>query len=314
MDLGATVCTRSSPDCAACPVADDCVALREDRIATLPTPRPRKALPHRELRVLLIERGGEILFERRPPLGIWGGLWSLPELSLDADVRASIKSRYAAEVVVRDSLPTIAHGFTHFSLTLHPQCVTARHWPLHAEAPGIAMADARRCAGRRAACADQETDAVAGALGPATSFPRMRESARPPSFPRSASVERYGPPPSFPRRRESSVSTHAAGSPLARGRRVSRSRRHSREGGNPESFDGRRWVPACAGTTRFSRARRHSRKARVSNATAHRRHSREGGNPVSYDDRHSSYDDPRSVSACTTSFSTSRSHLSSASS
>ena len=77
------------------PVAGDCVALKTDRIDALPSPRPRKALPQRALRVLLIERGGEILFERRPPLGIWGGLWSLPELPLDADVRAAVKARFA---------------------------------------------------------------------------------------------------------------------------------------------------------------------------------------------------------------------------
>jgi A/G-specific adenine glycosylase len=74
MDLGATVCTRTKPNCGACPVARDCVALTQDRVGELPSPRPRKVLPQRAVRVLLIERGGEILFERRPPLGIWGGL------------------------------------------------------------------------------------------------------------------------------------------------------------------------------------------------------------------------------------------------
>ncbi|MEO8346191.1 MAG: A/G-specific adenine glycosylase [Betaproteobacteria bacterium] len=149
MDLGATICVRTTPDCAACPVADDCVALREDRVAELPSPRRKKALPHREVRVLLIERGGEILFERRPPLGIWGGLWSLPELPLDADVGDALKTRYAADIIVRDALPTIAHGFTHFSLTLHPQRVTARAWPARAEVPGtiwLTLADARGAA------------------------------------------------------------------------------------------------------------------------------------------------------------------------
>ena len=69
------------------------IASRSTTIAStqLPSPRPRKALPQRALRVLLIEHGGEILFERRPPLGIWGGLWSLPELPLDADVRAAVQ-------------------------------------------------------------------------------------------------------------------------------------------------------------------------------------------------------------------------------
>jgi A/G-specific adenine glycosylase len=149
MDLGATVCTRTKPDCAGCPVAGDCVALRQDRVAELPSPRPKKALPHRELRVLLIEHGGEILFERRPPMGIWGGLWSLPELPLDTDVRVAVKARFAAEVTVREQLPPIAHGFTHFTLTLHPQRVSARRWPSRAEAPGtiwLAPADARGAA------------------------------------------------------------------------------------------------------------------------------------------------------------------------
>ena len=149
MDLGATVCTRTSPACAACPVAVDCVAFNEGRIGELPSPRPKKTLPHREIRVLLIERGGEILFERRPPLGIWGGLWSLPEFPLDADVRKAVRTRFAADVIPRDDLPTIEHGFTHFLLTLHPQRVTARGWPSRAEAPGtiwLTPADARGAA------------------------------------------------------------------------------------------------------------------------------------------------------------------------
>ncbi len=136
MDLGATVCARARPSCTACPVAHDCIAFNERRTDELPSPRPKKVLPQRALRVLLIERGGEILFERRPPLGIWGGLWSLPELPLDADVRATVKTRFAADVVLRDALPAIAHGFTHFALTLHPQRVSARRWPSRAEAPG----------------------------------------------------------------------------------------------------------------------------------------------------------------------------------
>jgi A/G-specific adenine glycosylase len=136
MDLGATVCTRTSPRCAECPVAADCVAHLQSRIDELPSPKPRKPLPQRAVRVLLIERGGEILFEKRPPLGIWGGLWSLPECALDADVAAAVRARFGAHVDVRDALPPIAHGFTHFALTLHPQRLAATRWPRRAEAPG----------------------------------------------------------------------------------------------------------------------------------------------------------------------------------
>ena len=136
MDLGATVCTRSSPRCDACPVAADCVARRDDRIAELPAPRPKRALPQRAVRVLVFERGGAILLEKRPPLGIWGGLWSLPELPLDDDPRAFAQSRYGADAEPGASLAPIAHGFTHFALTLHPQRMRIHAWPATAETPG----------------------------------------------------------------------------------------------------------------------------------------------------------------------------------
>ena len=136
MDLGATICTRAAPRCTECPVAADCVARREDRIAELPSPRPRKMLPQRAVRVLVIERAGAILFEKRPAVGIWSGLWSLPELDVDADIARQCKARFATDVIVGENLPPIEHGFTHFRLTIHPQRIAARAWPARAEAPG----------------------------------------------------------------------------------------------------------------------------------------------------------------------------------
>ncbi len=137
MDLGATICTRTNPRCGECPVATDCVARIDRRVAELPARRPKQSLPQRAVRLLLIEHGGELLFEKRPSLGVWGGLWSLPECPLEADVRASVKRRYGANVEVRDALAPIAHGFTHFSLILHPQRVSAARWPVRAEMPGM---------------------------------------------------------------------------------------------------------------------------------------------------------------------------------
>jgi A/G-specific adenine glycosylase len=137
MDLGATVCTRTSPQCDRCPVAIDCVARRDDRVASLPSPRPKKALPQRAVRVLLIERAGAILLEKRPAAGIWAGLWSLPEIDVEGDVARHCKARFAATVVLGESLPVIEHGFTHYRLTIHPQRVAVRAWPVRAEAPGF---------------------------------------------------------------------------------------------------------------------------------------------------------------------------------
>jgi A/G-specific adenine glycosylase len=137
MDLGATLCTRTAPRCGDCPVATDCVARLEGRIADLPTPRPTKARPSRAVRVLVLEHAGTILLEKRPAAGIWAGLWSLPEIDLDADVGRHCKARFLASVRVGAALPPIEHGFTHFSLTIHPQRVAVRRWPLRAEAPGL---------------------------------------------------------------------------------------------------------------------------------------------------------------------------------
>jgi A/G-specific adenine glycosylase len=138
MDLGATVCLRSRPRCDMCPVHEDCIARIGHRIAQLPTPRPAKDLPHREIRVLVIERDGALLFEKRPANGIWGGLWSLPECALDDDARSIVHTRYGADVAVHDALPVIEHGFTHFALTMHPQRLRASRWPQSAQEQGTA--------------------------------------------------------------------------------------------------------------------------------------------------------------------------------
>jgi len=120
MDLGATVCTRAQPRCEACPVSADCVAWREGRTATLPSPRPAKAIPQREVRLLVIERDGQVLLERRPAQGIWGGLWSLPECALDEDVRAVAQQRFGIDAGPSHALPPLEHAFTHFRLTMRP--------------------------------------------------------------------------------------------------------------------------------------------------------------------------------------------------
>jgi A/G-specific adenine glycosylase len=137
MDLGATVCTRRAPCCEVCPVARDCVARVDDRIGELPSPRPKRTLPQRLVRVLVIERAGTILFEKRPNAGIWGGLWSLPEVPVDIDPAAHCRACFAARVTAGEELPPIEHAFTHFRLTILPQRIAVRSWPPRVESPGF---------------------------------------------------------------------------------------------------------------------------------------------------------------------------------
>jgi A/G-specific adenine glycosylase len=86
MDLGATVCTRSNPACGKCPLTADCMALLTQRVADLPTPRMAKVLPIKQLIFLLLHNNQQqVMLEKRPPTGIWGGLWSLPEFANEDD-------------------------------------------------------------------------------------------------------------------------------------------------------------------------------------------------------------------------------------
>jgi A/G-specific adenine glycosylase len=107
MDLGATVCTRSRPACERCPVAKACVARREQRVGELPAPRARRPLPVRRANWFVYVRGGEVLLERRPGAGLWGGLWTFPEARLPATPRGR-------------KLAPLEHGFTHFRLRAQP--------------------------------------------------------------------------------------------------------------------------------------------------------------------------------------------------
>jgi A/G-specific adenine glycosylase len=88
MDLGATVCTRSKPDCARCPLSRGCLALHQGRPTDYPSPRPRRDMLARQTRMLLVfDRADRLLLERRAPSGVWGGLWVPPELAPRAQLQ-----------------------------------------------------------------------------------------------------------------------------------------------------------------------------------------------------------------------------------
>ena len=120
MDLGARTCTARNPACQACPVAVDCVARLEDRIAELPGRKARKATPRRRVAMLAVVARGEVLLEKRPATGIWGGLWSLPEIAADADPGEALRSGWGLTAASSAQLPAFEHAFTHFTLEVTP--------------------------------------------------------------------------------------------------------------------------------------------------------------------------------------------------
>jgi len=131
MDMGATLCTRSSPSCERCPMAPRCVAFATGRTAELPVRKPKKTTPEKVAHMLLIVDRGQVLLEQRPATGIWGGLLSLPELAghaaqadapEDSAVSAAVQCFGAMESLER--LLPVVHVFTHYKLHIHPLLVT----------------------------------------------------------------------------------------------------------------------------------------------------------------------------------------------
>lgn len=126
MDLGATVCTRHRPACIQCPLAARCVALATDRVDSLPMRKPKKKIPQKRVAMLVIVDHGQILLQQRATHGIWGGLWSLPEVTLSGTDEESAIIKQAAAVfgiINIQPLPPIMHAFTHFRLQISPWLV-----------------------------------------------------------------------------------------------------------------------------------------------------------------------------------------------
>ncbi len=121
MDLGALVCTRSRPNCSRCPLEDDCAAHAAGEETAYPHRKVRPARPQRSVQMIILrDPGGELLLERRPPQGVWGGLLSFPELPLDADVESWCGEHTAVSLGEMRRLAPRRHVFTHFSLEIHP--------------------------------------------------------------------------------------------------------------------------------------------------------------------------------------------------
>ncbi|WP_096085205.1 A/G-specific adenine glycosylase [Agaribacterium haliotis] len=120
MDLGATLCTRSKAQCQACPMKADCQALALERVQDFPYSKPKQNKPVKEAQLLIIRRqSGEIALQLRPPTGIWGGLWSLPELKLDESPEDFVQSHFG-EVLAQQKRDKFKHVFSHYSLLIHP--------------------------------------------------------------------------------------------------------------------------------------------------------------------------------------------------
>ncbi len=132
MDLGATVCRRTRPRCGQCPVRADCRGLAAGDPERYPEPAPRgRRRLERSRFFVLVDPDGACLVERRPPRGIWGGLWSPPEGSADKTV-AGFLDEAGIDVHLVDQVRaagSFRHGFTHYDLDIEPVYVRLKARP-----------------------------------------------------------------------------------------------------------------------------------------------------------------------------------------
>jgi A/G-specific adenine glycosylase len=128
MDLGATVCIRNKPKCAICPLNSNCQAFLTHRIAEFPGKKPKKNLPIKQTTLLIIrDPDDNVLLEQRPPTGIWGGLWSFPELA--EDTPTTWCQRQGLNITTEQTWPSFRHTFSHYHLDITPVIVNIMSQP-----------------------------------------------------------------------------------------------------------------------------------------------------------------------------------------
>ena len=122
MDLGATACARK-PTCSACPMTGLCKAHQQDNMTDYPTPKKRKVLPIKATKMLILQNeSGDVLLQQRPPSGIWGGLWSLPEYDDSNTEKLEKWCENQLGIVIQElkAQPIFRHTFSHFHLDITP--------------------------------------------------------------------------------------------------------------------------------------------------------------------------------------------------
>jgi A/G-specific adenine glycosylase len=144
MDLGATICTPRSPNCAGCPVSEICQAYTLGIQEQRPVRSARAVAPHYIVTAAVIQRNGCVLITRRPENGLLGGMWEFPggKLQEGEDLTAclcrEIQEELGVDVQVADLLGIYQHAYSHFRVTLHAfRCSLAQGEPRPIEASDL---------------------------------------------------------------------------------------------------------------------------------------------------------------------------------
>lgn len=118
MDLGATLCTRSKPQCQICPLQAQCEAYALDRVKEFPFSKPKKEKPIKSTRMLMLEWDNRILLKQQPASGIWGGLWIFPMMEVAQPMMEHELLNHEIQSIHEGGV--FRHTFSHYHLDIHP--------------------------------------------------------------------------------------------------------------------------------------------------------------------------------------------------
>ena len=141
MDLGATLCTRTKPQCNTCPCQSFCLAHEQNREEDFPYKKPKKTMPIKHVYLCILQNERlDILLEKRPNHGIWSNLWSLPESDNKEHIPLLIKQRHGLNTIYQQTLPQFRHTFSHYHLEITPVLFSVTQAAMTLHAPNDALA------------------------------------------------------------------------------------------------------------------------------------------------------------------------------
>lgn len=132
MDLGAMLCTRKNPQCHLCPVQKYCIAYHDGTIALIPRKKAARKIPVRKATFMIIKNGNYILLQKRPSPGIWGGLWSFPEIEGQPNSERMMSfcfKHFRIKSAHYQMMATFRHTFTHYHLDIFPMVMELKAFP-----------------------------------------------------------------------------------------------------------------------------------------------------------------------------------------
>jgi len=125
MEIGALICTPTSPKCQICPLSNHCKAFEEGKQAELPVKSKKKKAKTVELSVLVAENeDGNWLIQQRDEKGLLANLWEFPmiekneALTDQQAIEIFVKNKWNQEIKVTDSVLQLEHIFTHLKWKL----------------------------------------------------------------------------------------------------------------------------------------------------------------------------------------------------